>query len=154
MKKTLVFIAILFCLQAQAQFKFGASARGGVTNVNEGTVKETYDFVGAGGPVIEFTSYIGFLRAGYNFHNANRQSVPLEACLRLGRTGVFVGGGVSLAANSGSNYYDIIFGKKFHRNGDFCLMYSKPYDGLDSKAIYSLRLTFFPFTTCGDVCPY
>lgn len=154
MKKLVVLFALMLCVHASAQFKFGGALHGGVTNVNAGTVKESYDFVGAAGPVIEFTSFIGFLRAGYNFHNADRQSIPLEACLRFGRTGVFAGGGVSLAANSGSNYYDIVLGKKFHRNGDFSLVYSKPYDGIDTEAIYALRITFFPFTTCGDACPY
>lgn len=154
MKKFFLFTFLVLSLHVSAQFKFGGALHGGVTNVNEGTVKETYDFIGGGGFYTEFTGAIGLLRAGYVFQSGDRQLVPLQACIRFGRTGVFAGGGVSLAANTGSNYYDIILGKKFHRNGDFSLVYSKPYDGLDKEPIYAFRITFFPFTTCGDACPY
>lgn len=154
MRKIVVFLFLALSLQLSAQFKLGGTVLGGITKGNDGTKQEVYDFVGGGGVVAEMCGMIGYLRTGYIFQSPQRQLVPLHAYLRFGGSGAFAGGGVSLTTNSKANFYDIVLGKKFHRNGDFSLVFSKPYSGGESEPIYSLRITFFPFTTCGDVCIY
>ncbi len=155
MRKVIFLLFILIAVGANAQFKVGIVGGGGVRSESVATPVDSFATTGT----IAFLGEVGgrymFFRSGYQYYSPGKSMVPTSLFLRLGHSGAFLGGGFAFATSSkNKNMYEIMFGNKFNRSVDFHLCFSHPLEGDMNEAMFTLRLSIFPLSTCVGKCEY
>ncbi len=155
MKKLIFLLFILITVSANAQFKVGIVGGGGVRSESTVTPVDSFTATGTIALLGEVGGRFLFFRSGYQYYGPDKSMIPTSLFLRLGHSGAFLGGGLAFSTSSkNKNMYELMFGNKFSRSVDFHLCFSHPLEGDMNESIFTLRLSYFPLSTCVGKCEY
>lgn len=162
--KKFILISLLTLLSAvaMAQFRIGIQAGGGAGFVDKyAGVPETIlppdssniAFVGSIGVLAELRTGPIFFRSGAVFQSNQQMYVPIQMFLISNSGGAFLGGGYSLAMKEPKlDMINFILGNKLSRTMDFALQFDYPAKSNLLDATLSLKIGYYPLSTCRARC--